>query len=331
MRAAVFFACPCLWSRSNLFPQDAAGAGAADRVQHHVLDVVVPSHRMDRDLDVAEMFAGVAKVARGIVAAGFAAEPYDIEMKPSEINFMSDVGFLCAMISIARVAGGGVIHWATVCSTWVWLCRCTTQRSDLQPLGAQHIACVHEANVMVSRMAALLLWIHNSGRFWVLEQPASSLMALHRRMQHVRRCTRNWTSVMTYMCCVGAPSLKPTLLLSDHPLICRLHRKRPRTFEASHALVLQYKDNNGTRRVAGNHAWKGSQAYPPGYRDAFAETFMDMSFRKSIHGLGGCRLASTEDISEEEYDMLPEASDWPDLELNILAARLNSPTDRLLV
>ena len=32
-------------------------------------------------------------------------------------------------------------------------------------------------------------------------------------------------------------------------------------------------------------------------------------------------MASTEDISEEEYDILPEASDWPDLELNILAAR----------
>ena len=286
----------------------------------------------DRDLDVAEMFAGVAQVVRGIVAAGFAAEPYDIEIKPHEMNLMSDVGFLCAtMILIARVAGGGVIHWANVCSTCLWLCRCTTQRSDLQPLGAQHIACVHKANVMVSRMAALLLWIHNSGRLWVLEQPASSLMALHPRMQHVRRCIRHWTSVMTYMGYFGAPSLKLTRLLSDHPLICRLHRKRPRTFEASHALVLQYKDNHGTRRVAGNHALKGPQAYPPGYGDAFAETFMDMSYHTGIHGLEGCRLASTEDISEEEYDMLPEASDWPGLEFNILAARLNLPTDRLLV
>ena len=79
-----------------------------------------------------------------------------------------------------------LLHFATVCSSWVIINRGTSQRSDGEPLGpnggesARHY--VRAANVMVARVSLLMIFALCLGHDVILEQPSSSLMFKHPRV-----------------------------------------------------------------------------------------------------------------------------------------------------
>ena len=74
---------------------------------------------------------------------------------------------------------------APVCSSFVWINRATSQRSDHAPLGDITKECVRNANLMASRVIALLYLAAAAQIFWILEQPSSSLFEHLPRFQQL--------------------------------------------------------------------------------------------------------------------------------------------------
>lgn len=87
-------------------------------------------------------------------------------------------------MSILRGSIDGFVCWKGVkCSTWVSICRATTLRSFFDPCGNQNLKCVVDGNGMASREALTCLLVMALFGFWCIEQPSSSLLFRHPRMQ----------------------------------------------------------------------------------------------------------------------------------------------------
>ena len=278
---------------------------------------VCPCTPDEQSLDMVEMFSGVKSVTNAVNACGFKSEPYDLIESAQQMDFTTDVGFLTAVQMMRQVRLGGAVHWATQCSNWVWLSRSQTKRSHANPMGDLSRESVRKANLMVSRMAALLIFCHCAGIWWVLEQPASSFMALHHRMQEVKEFTgSSWCHIWTWMGAFGANTAKGTRLWSNRRHITRLIRKLPKGWNATHKLAT--KDDAGG--VSGiKQAVHDSEAYPKGYGEAVACVFSE------VQHLELKQEVEDDDSSGDERECY---NVWDDLFLQQLADRMNIPHDR---
>ena len=72
---------------------------------------------------------------------------------------------------------------APVCSSYVWINRGTSRRCISRPLGNTRKTYIKVANVMVSRVALMLLLMFVQGILVILEQPKGSMLELHPRIQ----------------------------------------------------------------------------------------------------------------------------------------------------
>ena len=131
-----------------------------------------------------------------------------------------------AILQVLRLLPNAVLHAGPVCSSWVFLSRHTTGRTELDPMGASGSPSACMGNLMVARSApqlpsrgplanvfaafaqplypcmfafmhaaslrmALLLHLASArGVMWMLEQPSSSLMFQHPRLQHLCSCMK---------------------------------------------------------------------------------------------------------------------------------------------
>ena len=96
--------------------------GMRDLVQH-------------QDLDFVEFFSGQGHLHRSVRSLGLKATGYDLKQDAVLQNIMTVQGFITAVQWCRRVRAGGHCHFGTVCSSWVWMCRATTRRSESCPLG----------------------------------------------------------------------------------------------------------------------------------------------------------------------------------------------------
>ena len=131
-----------------------------------LLDNAVP-------INCVEFFAGVYAITRGCRNLGWSAFPYDINFDAVGQDLCSDVGFLHALFLV--LAAENYVHLSPVCSTWVWMCRAITERAIWRPLGRRSLACVAQANLMVSRCCLLIRVCHVRCLLWTLEQPTPSV------------------------------------------------------------------------------------------------------------------------------------------------------------
>ena len=122
-----------------------------------------------------------------------------------------------------------------VCSTWVWMSRGSTGRSECFILGdAMSGRPVAEANIMVPRVMLLLRLSLALGHTVLLEQPTTTLMHLHSRMQDL---FGDWNM---YRCrftlgFYGAGSLKPIWVWSNRPWLADILLHQPRNWSPSDA------------------------------------------------------------------------------------------------
>ena len=130
-------------------------------------------------------------------------------------DLCSGAGFVTALIFVLRLKANGFSSWGAVCSSWIWVVRSTSQRSKTNPLGDTSKEFVRIGNQMVARMALLLLVLDASACVWLLEQPASSLMALHPYLAWVFESHANVFQCQTSMGGFGATTRKPTVLRSN--------------------------------------------------------------------------------------------------------------------
>ena len=113
---------------------------------------------------------------------------------------------------------------------------------------------------MVSRMT-LILWILQSKHVvYLYEQPMTSLLFFHPRMEQFIRANDAWR-VFTWMAGFGAPSPKGTVLWSSRPHVKFLSRNLPPCSNWSSELTVKTISANGKMSVSGGADLKKSQEY----------------------------------------------------------------------
>ena len=148
-------------------------------------------------------------MTKAFEAFGFRGCTFEVKHARVTQNILTREGFLFALTLIWRLAPKSIIVMAPVCSTWVYMSRSRTMRSEAFPHGATDRRLVRDANVMISRLCFLIELAEARGVWWVVEQPLTSIMHLHKRFQRLLQ-----TTVVFYhsfdMRRFGSPSRKPT-------------------------------------------------------------------------------------------------------------------------
>ena len=160
---------------------------------------------------------------------------------------------------------------------------------------------------MVSRMCLLLLVVLSKGARWILEQPSSSLMPYHPRMQHAAIMARH--SVFTWMGCFGAATRKATKLFDNPgwlPLLKRTMTKEVADRCSSEGVVSCTTGTDGQKKFKGLSGLKETQVYPHGYADELARQYR--SEEEEFEGL-------VDSDSDSNYDS--DCGDsWSDADLD---------------
>ena len=204
-----------------------------------------------------EYFSGVGTIHTAFSKNGLSAQGFDIIRNAQYESISTATGFLTALNLVRRMRTAlAMAHFATVCSSWVWLSRGSTKRSNINVLGCSSSASAQEGNLQVSRMVLLMMFIAAKRCKWVLEQPATSLMDRHPDMKVVAP----WTEIRTWMGMFGATVKKPTKLFANTEMILQLHRRLDptRASEWNAGEAITRRTANG--RVQGTRALKDRRA-----------------------------------------------------------------------
>lgn len=113
---------------------------------------------------------------------------------------------------------------------------------------------------MVSRMALLVYLLEAKRVYWLYEQPHSSLLWEHPRMQQLVKKINVWKTHI-YMGSYGAESKKPTFLWAPSPTVHHFSLPLPQDKEWL-AVVDKRTLPDGRTQVTGNSNLKGTQTYP---------------------------------------------------------------------
>ena len=162
---------------------------------------------LPRDLNVVELWSGVFAVGTAAMSAGFKARPFDIDRLPGVTdvqegplceNILLRDGFLRAVRLVLRLAPGGLLVLAPVCSSMGFANSSRCRRSHSNPRGDTTYQSVRNGNAMALTCEFLLTLACQRGVRVVIENPpnswlwvllVASLIALHTDESTVHRCT----------------------------------------------------------------------------------------------------------------------------------------------
>ena len=227
---------------------------------------------IDGQMDCIEFFAGVMSIARAFARAGFASLPYDIKYSRWH-DILAPEGMAYALFAASRVRRGGFAMLAPLCSPWVWLCRSTSERSIWNPLGNVRHAFVRRGNLMVSRVALILRLLSSNGVWWVLEQPKSSVMIWHPRLEQLLEHMRVFRQEI-YLAGFGGQYPKPVILYSNFDYMWKLpqhHLYQPRAHKRCSDRLVTPAKNGGVTGVTDK--LKDSQSYPAAFGTALCDLY----------------------------------------------------------
>ncbi len=88
-----------------------------------------------RDWAVLDYFAGAANFFTTAEILGWVAAAYDILLEARFNDVLGIEGFLVFLQLARGIMPGGFASFATLCTSWIWLCRRTTRRTRENPLG----------------------------------------------------------------------------------------------------------------------------------------------------------------------------------------------------
>ena len=150
----------------------------APRILFPILKLLTSSRAapMARTMEMCEFFCGVAQISENFSRAGYNSTGIDVLRDPLNMDLCTPRGFLYAMCLVLATKDRGFLWFATVCSSWVWMCRGTSERSRGDIYGRPGSRSCYEGNMQAARSALLMLLGASRRIWWTLEQPASSLM-----------------------------------------------------------------------------------------------------------------------------------------------------------
>ena len=231
----------------------------------NLLSLCMSLSAVQRTCDATEFFSGIGSIAKRWTDNGYASMSFDrIDGNRFQDLSQSD-GFLTSLWMTMCMAIGGLCHWGTVCSSWVFMSRATSGRTGGHPWGLalDYGSTSRPGNIMVSRMILLLPLLEVRQVWWILEQPITSMMdqvdlweCLTCRLRRIHTC----------MGAFGGETKKPTWLLSTqkNKWFLPLARSVPKDMHFDNTdVVVRHEDG----RVSGGKGLKETQAYPSGYSE----------------------------------------------------------------
>ena len=203
-------------------------------------------------VDTNEFFSGKQEWSQAMRQEGFVAKTFEL-LDSAEQDMCSPQGFCIAVRNILNTKIAGLNLFAVVCSSWTWMNRGTSQRSQLSPLGNTAHEYVRRANLMTARVILLMRLALACGQACVLENPASSLIEFHPRFQAflvdyvIYRVKLNLGDF-------GAPTKKPIMLYCTEAWLHEL-TKCAKAISSERAVpevlptVIAYTDIRSNKRV----------------------------------------------------------------------------------
>ena len=225
-----------------------------------------------RDLVSVELFAGEMQITRSLISDHNArAVAFDkAYFKDDSEDLCSQKGFRKAIFLVLRIAKGGSLWAAPVCSSWGWVGRAATKRSMMCPGGFVWNNKVRQANRMVVLLSMIFLLAFSRGVDCWLEQPSSSVMKAFSPMKEILTTFMPFHQ-QVWLSAYGAQSHKPLTIWSSNACVALLARKKPKA-----VFKKLYKMKNGrTQGVVSD--LKQSAAYPVAFGVAVANIIMKSS------------------------------------------------------
>lgn len=182
-------------------------------VEQYVAESEVP-----RDLACLDLFSASQVIAQTWQQHGLPAAAADIQLG-MHFDILGESGFFCTLQLLLRVQDGGLLFGGPPCSMFVWISSSVHQRSPQRPRGDESNFKVRMSNTIVANMAVLLRVATSRKVWWVVEQPASSLMF---RLPELAQVAQGTPVVTTWMGNFGHPLAKCTHLRGTLPTLRRL-------------------------------------------------------------------------------------------------------------
>ena len=303
------------------------------RLLFYILAILFVRSEFDNscNIDAVEYFSGKAQVTRNLALRGLVAVSFDILDDEVYQNINGILGWINALQILRRVKSATGLAWlGTVCSTWVFLSRDSTMRSQQDARGDRNRRCVRAGNRQAARSAAIIAIAYCRKLAWVLEQPGSSILWYHPAMLHCQHIALSlglmWHHIETYMHFFEAKHLKKTVLCSNeswtqnlargHPghKGVRKHKSGPKT------AVSSVRKSDGKKQTTGDKSGvlKGTQEYTAKFGFEVTESFLDFrNFFNDLDNTGG-HIDSNSDSDSGSENV------WEDLEISQVFEFLNS-------
>ena len=210
--------------------------------------------------DFCEVFAGDGRFSESLRAFGWTGISLDIKHSKN-FDVLSPLGFCILLAAVWRIRRHGVLLMAPPCSSWIFLSMGSTGRrhEDYKGSGSHG---VKSQTRLISRMACVMELCRRRKVRHIMEQPRSSLVFKHRRLQKARARNKRITDTQMLQGAWGHPtSPKDTILQSDVDL---KELKRPMSDDDKAAIrearengaevSKAYLDKHGTKKCTGGRS-----------------------------------------------------------------------------
>jgi hypothetical protein len=207
-----------------------------------------PQLHQQQNLQFVELFSGNGAITRAFKMLRWRGHAHDL-CAHSSLDINGDAGYALALLSVLRCRDHGNVAMGPVCSSWVWVNRCSSAdlsslcdilplmpwslplmliclgvtfqccsggRDFADPMGYDDRERVAGANQMISRVVVIMLVCVARRLTFVVEQPSGSLMSRHTRWQYV--LDNNFITLWQrsfFMGMFKAATLKPTTCWSN--------------------------------------------------------------------------------------------------------------------
>lgn len=170
-----------------------------------------------RALDSLDIFAGKGNFCAECQAGGKTSMTVDILHDKKNHDILTRTGFFYVLQCILTMVEYGMILCGPPCGLFVFLSASYHRRSMDFPYGDQSKPKIRGANQLVINLIVLLAVAHKRKIFFVMEQPASSVLWIFPELDRFWRFLEG-VRTHTWMRKFGHPLPKPTVLFSN---VCR--------------------------------------------------------------------------------------------------------------
>ena len=237
-----------------------------------LLAVLIRGYRnqVDGGLDYVEVFAGRANLSREFHRAGYEGASFDV-LFSEQHNMLSVRGVRLVLDAVTSLKRGGMLWIATVCSSFVVLCRAQSQRNEGNSyLGDLQRRFVREGNSLAEASSLLFLVAFLLEIYVALENPQSSVIDKCPSLCGCFAFVKPWCFT-TYMGAFFGRSVKPLYVWTTLESLSALEVGRPSNI-ADDELVVR----NGSQFTGRKDLLQDSEIYTPQFGRAVLRVFEEI-------------------------------------------------------